>query len=325
MNSINDFSIKNLNNMDIHTLRQFARQVGVNSPTSKKKHELVSSILDIITGKEIPEYRNSTRGRPAKNTDVKFKWTSIEKSVFADNVFSYASMQAVSPSEEYKVEKKQLGVLCKEDGNWQIKKYKYTSSDTDFYVNDTIVNKYKLKENDIVAYVKSIDGIQVTSVNGKQTISSDVEICGKKIKLNSKNILFVNTVEQKRGLLNGLESNGKVVFLPSSPEPYIDSPNILVIQSNYQKDEELINSFCASLDVALFYKSTGCSVSLVADNFLLVITAIKRLDGLTNRKVEYEVMSKLNSLTGKVTFIGIIPGSLKDVFTNLKVGFDNID
>ena len=64
-----DFSERQLQQTDIHSLRTLARSVGVSSPTSKRKEILVQEILAILTGEQQPQYKNANRGRPAKQTD----------------------------------------------------------------------------------------------------------------------------------------------------------------------------------------------------------------------------------------------------------------
>ena len=57
---------KNLNDLNIFALRDFARRTGVSSPTSKKKEELIKEIKEIISGEKRPEQSKSKQGRPPK-------------------------------------------------------------------------------------------------------------------------------------------------------------------------------------------------------------------------------------------------------------------
>ena len=57
---------KQLNEYSIYMLREIARSVGVESPTSKKKQQLVSEILEISEGKRTPKEKTK-QGRPPKN------------------------------------------------------------------------------------------------------------------------------------------------------------------------------------------------------------------------------------------------------------------
>lgn len=53
--------------MSIMELRDFARSIGVYSPTSLNKHDLIASIISIIEGKSEPCTNRSRKGRPARN------------------------------------------------------------------------------------------------------------------------------------------------------------------------------------------------------------------------------------------------------------------
>ncbi|MDE6551071.1 MAG: hypothetical protein K2M44_06230, partial [Clostridia bacterium] len=58
------FDERELANMSIFQLRTAARKIGVASPTTKKKDQLVKDYLDIASGKTAPKITN--RGRPPK-------------------------------------------------------------------------------------------------------------------------------------------------------------------------------------------------------------------------------------------------------------------
>ena len=61
------YTEEELTAMSIFQLRDTARKIGVASPTTKKKAELVREYMDISTGKEMPN-RTSNRGRPPKKS-----------------------------------------------------------------------------------------------------------------------------------------------------------------------------------------------------------------------------------------------------------------
>jgi len=57
---------KKLNELNIFALRDLARRTGVNSPTSKKKEELIKGILEIMSGEKKPDQTKTKQGRPPK-------------------------------------------------------------------------------------------------------------------------------------------------------------------------------------------------------------------------------------------------------------------
>ena len=56
-----------LYDLNIYALRELGRRVGVNSPTSKKKDELIKDILSIQSGEKEPVQQKTKQGRPPKN------------------------------------------------------------------------------------------------------------------------------------------------------------------------------------------------------------------------------------------------------------------
>ena len=57
---------KNYENMGIYDLRNYARSMGVHSPTTLKRAELVERINEIINGK-IPDAKKTNKGRPPRH------------------------------------------------------------------------------------------------------------------------------------------------------------------------------------------------------------------------------------------------------------------
>lgn len=55
---MNGFNLEYIQKLRIHELRDFARQVGVTSPTTMKKEELIEKILEIIGNEEVLQEKN---------------------------------------------------------------------------------------------------------------------------------------------------------------------------------------------------------------------------------------------------------------------------
>ena len=56
-----------LNELSIFALRELARRTGVNSPTSKKKQQLIDDIIAINNGVKKPHIPKTKQGRPPKS------------------------------------------------------------------------------------------------------------------------------------------------------------------------------------------------------------------------------------------------------------------
>ena len=61
-----NFDYNKLNNLRIHELRDLARNVGVKSPTSLKKTDIIEKILLILSGENEPYVNVTKQGRPSK-------------------------------------------------------------------------------------------------------------------------------------------------------------------------------------------------------------------------------------------------------------------
>lgn len=74
----------NYENLCIYELRKLAREIGVKSPTSLKRAELIEKINAIETGKELPCIMQTRRGRPIKQ--INFTYDISEKGFKSDYV-----------------------------------------------------------------------------------------------------------------------------------------------------------------------------------------------------------------------------------------------
>lgn len=330
MVSINEFSNRELQKMDIHELRVLARQVGVSSPTSKKKADLIDCIISIITGKTVPELKNINRGRPAKHiiSEYNIESSSEYKSIFEIGEFQ-DDMFVASPSTDYSLNKRNTvvhGVVTKQPDGIYLKKFKFADTLDDALVSADMVEVYALKENDVVAYTKVNSSVTIHSINGKPAnATGKVCVAGKNIVLGKRNIVFASSITEKRDFLLQLQNWGKIVYIPSNNVPVVSAPNITTLPLVHITDEEIINNFCSSCDVAQFYKRSGGNIMFVADNFLSVMSALKQFETEKSLQLEQEVFNRIKNLVEMgITFIAIIPSSLNNIFSNFSTTFDNI-
>lgn len=67
-----DEKISDLQQLRIHELRDLARKMGVNAPTSKKKEEIIDEIMKIMNGESMPFSNSTKKGRPVRNNSDNF-------------------------------------------------------------------------------------------------------------------------------------------------------------------------------------------------------------------------------------------------------------
>lgn len=148
-----------LNSLNVFGIRDYARKVGVSSPTSKKKDELINEILDILEGKKQPQQSKTKQGRPPKNYTCNeieernvFSVPNITNSVTLCqpvSTINYMFKDAVSVVGYVELMPNGAGLL------WQLKDF--TSSA--FYIPIEKIKTYKLKFGDrLVADIKLQDG-----------------------------------------------------------------------------------------------------------------------------------------------------------------------
>ncbi len=81
-----DIKIDYLNDLSIFALRDFARKVGVKSPTSKTKAQLIKEICEIKSGEREPDLSSSRHGRPPKNNISFLDDLNLNPQPFSKNI-----------------------------------------------------------------------------------------------------------------------------------------------------------------------------------------------------------------------------------------------
>lgn len=303
MISISKFTEIELQKLDIHTLRELARSIGVSSPTSKKKSALIENMLEIISGKSVPEYKNVNRGRPAKN--------SVN---YAQRTYSFGlETHAASATSEYDASTNQSAIVSFENGVYYAKKLKFVSYPTDFKLDEKLVKKYALSDNDMIDYSKANGKVEILSINGKpakKILHEQAELAFG-VEEAQKNVLFVDDAAQSQAVVQGLAKNCHVVLLPISSKVQ-ESASVTVLPEGDPSDEGIYNNFLMSVSVAQFFQKAEKKVVFVAENFASVLAACKQKEDLVTEQLLKKISSQLEMLTNLGgTFVGIVPKAIK--------------
>lgn len=148
-----------LESKGIHSLRQIGRAVGVNSPTNKKKEELIEDIMDIATNKAEPAPK-SPRGAPAKSEEYdhaivddieRFRDFNVRVANGLDEPklerSKYSVCNQIDPDEENVYE----GVLEFTDKFWFVRTDNMQiSSQGDVFMHLSFINRFHLKIGDYI-------------------------------------------------------------------------------------------------------------------------------------------------------------------------------
>lgn len=140
-----------LSNMGIFELREYARKVGVDSPTLYKKDVLVDKILAVLEGDIAPKPR-SNRGRPPK--PLTSHSPSIDSSYTNSSIISVPkNAQTVNDvgNSDYDDFEEREGVLeIHNDGYGFIRVRNYEPGDKDAYISNQLIKKYRLRKGDMI-------------------------------------------------------------------------------------------------------------------------------------------------------------------------------
>ncbi|HEY8423497.1 MAG TPA: transcription termination factor Rho [Clostridia bacterium] len=162
-----------LSKMGIFELREFARSVGVDSPTVYKKDVLIDKILAILEGDVQPKPR-SRRGRPPKPLISAPDLTYVNTPVVPVEKPAAPAVLSDSASSEYEEFEEREGILeILADGYGFIRVNNYEPSDKDAYISSQLIKKYRLRKGDLIKGQvrkiredKQIAVFNILSVNG---------------------------------------------------------------------------------------------------------------------------------------------------------------
>lgn len=165
--------------MGIFELREYARRVGVDSPTMYKKDVLIDKIIAVLEGEIAPKPR-SNRGRPPKpliTNTTNAATTPTDSSYINTPVISLGKTPAVlndSATNDYDEFEEREGILeIHNDGYGFLRVHNYEPGDKDAYISNQLIKKYRLRKGDLIKGQvrkiredKQIAVFNIISVNG---------------------------------------------------------------------------------------------------------------------------------------------------------------
>lgn len=159
---------RRIEDLGIYELRVLARQVGVQSPTSKKREELLVAIRSILEGKENPYTKKDGRGRPTKAVSSIDEFSNVlvpsnlnydikgeeDRYIFAQDVDkSFSIMQNYMPyhTSQDKERTNVSGIVDKNRMGVSILRVKmYDYSEEDIFISNAFTNDGRLQVGDYV-------------------------------------------------------------------------------------------------------------------------------------------------------------------------------
>ncbi len=160
-----------LENLSIYELRDVARNIGVQSPSSKKKDVLISMIMDIVSGKSTPHEKKSNKGRPARPLMQKDDFyafvmptdfedaTLIHPTYIESENFERETLQGLSLAQDCdpygEGETNDMDIISGQvditvNGYGIARVEGWRSSHNDCYISAMLVHRYHLSSGDII-------------------------------------------------------------------------------------------------------------------------------------------------------------------------------
>ena len=292
----NSYTKQDLEKLGIYDLRELGREVGVPSPTTMKKEQLIDYIVGIIHG-QMPKNNASLRGRPAKTSQKSYQkfvdlidkieapkvsnnFVSKDKNYYYDSGLSYSgtiASKVASFKEDYINDAKdddviiQKGVVCAEDNQFVVRKLRFVSSPSDAVLPLNLVNEYGLKDNDIIDYFLE-EGerkvSQIIKINGNLAHKLDV--------LNMKN--GISSPEESLNIDNNysIKSKSSTMLIVSNSKDRaktVDSVAKTFIDSGYSVCKVCFDRLKGSKDVSNNMQMTEYFPETVGDDFETIAMA----------------------------------------------------
>jgi len=300
-NLANAYTREELLGLGIYDLRTLGRDIGVSSPTTMKKEQLVDAILAIIYGEAPKRVIGKGRGRPARaqskpcnllidlveRIEPKCQKTFIYDGMNPyDNVFTHsdllsskvATTKSGYSNDQFNPDDKVLlrrSVVCLEGNRAFARKLKFVQSDTDCEIPLFMVEDYKLQDCDLIEYlpddVKPVVA-QIFRINGQFASRTRVVDIPKEpsSKIFVTDSLFVET--QKSNVLYSPKSEDRQKLIDSIASTF-DKEGYSVIKVCFDRlvPDRVVDS---QLKVNEFF---ACSIGDEYETIAMVEAGIERV------------------------------------------------
>jgi len=182
----------------IYELRNYARSVGILSPTTLKKDEIIDKILKLESNEIQPEIPKNRKGRPPKHSSIFNDFNSIKDKLEYDNnrLLNLRSDFILSSQKlEYDEEVETFGYFagCENNYGVLIEKLQSITLKNIIYIPISKVNEFKFKLGDLIHcnVKKSVNHKIFTSlidINGQSNPQNRADFDSLKIIENNKRI-----------------------------------------------------------------------------------------------------------------------------------------
>lgn len=323
-----------LNELNIYALRELGRRVGVSSPTSKKKEELIEAILNIQLGKKQPETTKTKQGRPPKTFGYNFNIldSNLSKISMHQDVKNYDISEVQTVAGYIELINNNSAFLWVEKNNTYF----------NYFVSSQVIDGLNLKTGDrvvvkvcgdenqtTVTEIYNINGCPKSKYNAKRVDYYDIENV-----LPNKPLVFNNAEYNSLGLKmgentyvygsnNNMNTCAIVDMMNACKCEYKLYVNVSIAEknkmflNNINNAEKLVANLTDEIDVSRRVLSLaierakrliecGEDVLVVIDD-LLSITSVDK-DNLTFTK-NLVALTKQAKKSGSITLLAVMPNN----------------
>lgn len=314
------YNENSLSLLNIKDLRDMGRKIGVPSPTTKTKQELVEYILKIVYG-EIEAPARSVYGRPnVREFDMGKYVKKIQKnSVINPESFKFvlngAGFESTlsSPTSNYDVgELIEQRVFVETEEGLFLRVHAFLESEDDLKVSKELAKRFKLENLDMVEIVSNHETFKIISVNGVkiETKINGFEINGKKVKGGSSHIFHFSTKEKRKEEIKKLEETCKQNKLKliafSSETDFSDSTESVSFKES-EKGSMLYKKF-------MYFISLCEKISIDGEEFMMLVDGVEMIDEAID-SFEFDVSERikkhLQETISKIVSFGNVAVSFK--------------
>ena len=330
---------QNLNELNIFALRDLARRTGVNSPTSKKKEQLIKEIVEIISGEKKPQETKSKQGRPPKVFGYDFandfsnqlslgeSVPSLSKQTLNQNVVEVKQEDVITVAGWIEMVNNNSALL------WVEKNFK----NENYFVSSEVMKNLQVKMGDrVVAEISADDGSKVVkkifSINDcpvKQPSHKRVDYENIEHNLPSKVLKFKNADYENLNLMvgenvyvygsNNNDNTKKIIDMLNSckieNKIYI---NVSIAEKNkiflksLQCSEKFLSNITDENDISkrvvLLAIERAKRILEVNENVLVVVDDISSVMGVNENLVKNLVSITKDGGNGSITLLAVMPG-----------------
>ncbi|MBO5344943.1 MAG: Rho termination factor N-terminal domain-containing protein [Clostridia bacterium] len=309
------YSESSLGLLNIKELRDMGRKLGMPSPTTMKKDELIDYILKIVYG-EVEAPTRSTHGRPnTRGFDMdKFVEKIRSRTSMTDELLQYTleggyslkDSKVAAPKEEYEVETNIEQRVFFDDGEkCRLKVWEFVDSPSDIEVSREFSKKYGLENLDMVELLNQKGAVKIVTINGVKIPDNfeNITVCNSPAKRGEKQVFNLSTKEEIKEeikkIIDQTQKTNLKLFIFSDDEYSSKNVECVTFDKNASQSQiyKTFMIFVGKCEKALFESSDAL---VVVDGTRSIEKAINSFD----EDVSDRIKKHLEEAIGKHLLLG---------------------